>query len=97
MNDLKVKAIKEYPVLRDKKQVKSFLGLASFYRMFVKDFAKIAAPLSNLMKEEAEFIWDEPQQQAFQTPKNCLTNPPVLAFLDFDKFFIACNAINIGI
>jgi hypothetical protein len=47
-------------------QVKSFLGLASYYRKFVKDFSKIAKPLFNLTKKENKFIWEEGTEAAFQ-------------------------------
>ena len=62
VNNDKIEAIEEYPIPRDKKAVKSFLGLASFYRMFVKDFAKIASPLTSLMKEDMKFQWQDCHQ-----------------------------------
>jgi hypothetical protein len=58
-------------------QVKSFLGLASYYRKFVKDFSKIAKPLFNLTKKEKKFIWEESTEAAFQELKNRLISAPV--------------------
>ena len=98
VNEEKIVAIKDYPRPKDKKAVKSFLGLASFYRSFVKDFAKIAAPLTSLMKENVEFIWKSKEEEAFCTLKERLANPPVLAFPDFKReFFLVTDASNVGI
>ena len=98
VNDLKIQAIQNYPIPTSKKEVKSFLGLAGFYRMFVKDFAKIAAPLTALLKDDADFIWSSAQQQAFEALQAELINPPVLRFPDFAKeFFIVTDACDIGI
>ena len=97
VNNLKVKAIQDYPVPKSKKDVKSFLGLAGFYRMFIRSFAKIAAPLTALLKD-TDFIWSSAQQEAFQTLQAKLMHPPVLSFPDFTKeFYIVTDACDIGI
>ena len=54
-----VQAILEFPVPKNRKQVMSFLGLARYYRRFVSKFSETAAPLSNLLKKNITFTWDE--------------------------------------
>lgn len=69
-------------------QLRSFLGLASYYRRFVKNFAHIAAPLNSLLKKNINWTWGEAQHRAFDSLKEALTNPPVLAHPHFDRPFI---------
>ncbi|MEL6462938.1 MAG: hypothetical protein AAFQ91_32770 [Cyanobacteria bacterium J06621_15] len=66
-NEDKVEAIKEYPVPKNVKQVKSFLGLSGFYRRFIPQYGMIATPLTNLTRENQPFIWGREQQEAFDT------------------------------
>ena len=79
----KIKAIKEYPVPRKVKDVRAFLGLANYYRKFVKDFAKIAGPLHELTKKGLKFQWTNECQAAFDLLKTALTQAPILAYPDF--------------
>jgi len=68
--------------------LRSFLGLASYYRKFIKNFAKIAAPLTNLLKKSAvTYDWDEACDKAFEALKGILVKVPVLKLPDFDKDF----------
>jgi hypothetical protein len=68
--------------------LRSFLGLASYYRKFIKNFAKIAAPLTNLLKKSAiTYEWEETCNEAFETLKGILVKAPVLKLPDFDKEF----------
>ena len=60
----KVEAVRDWPVPRAKQQVKSFLGLASYYRRFVRGFSSIASPLTSLLGKDREFIWTEECQHA---------------------------------
>ena len=69
-------------------EVRSFIGLASFYRRFIRNFSKIAAPLTNLTHKGAKFNWTEECDNAFDTLKQALVNPPLLAYPDFTKEFI---------
>ena len=69
------------------KGLRSFLGLASYYRKFVRDFAKIAKPLSDLFEKSVSEIWDEHCYRAFGELKRRLTSAPVLKFLEFKKPF----------
>jgi len=87
-NSSKVKDILDFPAPNNVKQVKSFLGLAGFYRPFIKGFASIAHPLSKLLSKDAHFLWSVEQQHAFDTLKKLLTESPVLGFPDFNKPFV---------
>ena len=91
-------AIKNWPTPINVSQVRSLLGLAGFYRRFVKDFSTIAAPLNELTKKGVVFKWGAPQDEAFLELKKQLTQAPLLVFPDFTKTFeIECDASGIGI
>ena len=82
MDQTKVKAILDWPEPKNVKGVRSFLGLANFYRRFIKDYARVARPLHDLTKKEEPFQWEEPQQMAFDMLKRHFTTAPILAFPD---------------
>ena len=79
----KISAVKDFPTPRTVKDIRSFLGLANYYRHFIKDFAKIASPLTMLLRKDNRFLWTSECQNAFDTLKNALTSAPILAFPDF--------------
>ena len=66
----KVEAIMSFPVPQDVKAVRSFTGLASYYRRFIPSFSKIAAPLFALTKKDAPFCWDSCSQDGFETEES---------------------------
>ena len=70
------------------KQLKQFLGLASYYCRFVKNFATKCRPLYRLIEKGAKFVWAPDCQLAFDTLRAALTTPPILAFPDFNQPFI---------
>ncbi|KAL3175750.1 hypothetical protein MRX96_000938 [Rhipicephalus microplus] len=75
----RIAAIKNYTAPKTKSEVRSFLGLASHYRKYIKDFAKIARPLTLLTKKDAIVQWTPECQGAMDTLKERLTKPPILA------------------
>ena len=94
----KIEAIESWPQPRTVTQVRSFLGLAGFYRRFVKDFGSIAAPLNELTKKDVPFVWGDAQQEAFMILKDKLTHAPLLQLPDFNKTFeLECDASGIGL
>ncbi|GFW00288.1 probable medium-chain specific acyl-CoA dehydrogenase, mitochondrial [Trichonephila clavipes] len=75
-------SINEFPVPTDQKQIKSFLGCCNFYRRYIKNFAKRALPLTNLLRKDTPFEWTSETQEAFDDIKKAILNPPVLALPD---------------
>lgn len=84
----KIKAVKEFPIPNTPKEIKSFLGLAGYYRKFIKDFAKISKPLTSCLKKDAKIIHTPEFLNSFNHLKNLLINAPILQFPDFTKPFV---------
>ena len=61
------------------------MGLANFYRRFVKGFAAIAKPMTDLTKKDRDFTWGKEEEEAFQKLKDALTSAPILQVFDEDK------------
>ncbi|RDX66200.1 Tf2-9, partial [Mucuna pruriens] len=79
-------------------EARSFHGLASFYKRFVKNFSSIVAPLNELVKKDVVFKWDDVHEKAFNLLKDKLTNAPMLCLPNFDNAFeIKCDASGVGI
>jgi hypothetical protein len=79
-------------------QIRSFRGLAGYYRRFVPDFSRIAKPMTELLKKGVKFVWDEKCENAFQTLKQYLTSAPVLAQPDNSKpYEDYCDASGTGL
>lgn len=88
--------IDQYPVPTDAAAVLRFVSFANFYRKFIKDFSKIAYPLNKLLRKNAPWEWTEQQQVAFDTLRNALKNPPVLAYPKWDEIFILSTDRDLG-
>ena len=84
----KVQAVKEWPVPKTVKAVRSFLGLTGYYRRFVKDYANVASPLIALTQKSATFKWGEEEQRAFDELKGKLVSAPILGYPDMQEKFI---------
>ncbi|KAK9805131.1 hypothetical protein WJX72_001062 [[Myrmecia] bisecta] len=84
----KISTIAKAQPPRDVTHLRSFLGLASYYRKFIKGFSTIAAPLNRLLKRDTPFKWTRAQQIAFEELKRALTSPPILRRPDFTVPFI---------
>jgi hypothetical protein len=83
---------------RTVKEIRSFLGLAGYYRQFIEGFSKIVKPLSTLLEKDREFKWTEACQASFEDLKKRLTTSPVLVMPDLQKGFdIYCDASRQGL
>ena len=78
----KIAAVENWEQPRTVTEVRSFLGLAGYYRRFVQDFSVIALPLTKLTRKDVRFEWDDSCERSFQQLKHCLTHAPVLALPD---------------
>ena len=67
---IKTAAIRDWPTSTNLKELRSFIGFCNFYRMFIANFSQIAHSLHLLTKKGQEYVWEEPQQQAFQELKD---------------------------
>ncbi|RDX86996.1 hypothetical protein CR513_31601, partial [Mucuna pruriens] len=95
VDEEKVRAIEEWPTAKTLSEVRSFHGLDSFYRRFVKDFSTLVAPLTEIVKKSVGFKWEEGQEKAFNSLKENLTNAPLLVLPNFTKSF-NIESIDIG-
>ena len=94
----KTEKVSKWPTPMSKNETQQFLGLVSYYRRFVKDFAHIARPLHPLTERNASFIWTDECQAAFHELRKRLYSMPVLAYPDFSRSFILdTDASNVGI
>ena len=81
----KVETIKNWPQIDSVKKLRAFLGLAGYYRKFIKGYAQIALPLSNLLKSDVPFQWTQDQEEAKKALSEAITQSPILQKLDFTQ------------
>nr|GEW20817.1 reverse transcriptase domain-containing protein [Tanacetum cinerariifolium] len=94
----KVDVITKLPHLKTVKGIRSFLGQAGFYRRFIKDFSKIARPMTRLLEKYTPFFFSPKCVDAFETFKRKLTEAPILIALDWDMpFELMCDASDFAI
>ena len=95
--EVNVEAISQFKPPVNKRKIKRYLGMAGFYRKFVKNFSIIAEPLTRLLRKDHKMIWTEECQTAFERIKAVLQNYPVLKAPEFDKpFRITTDASDVG-
>jgi hypothetical protein len=93
----KIRAIIEWPTPKNVTELKSFLGLCTYYRKFVKGFSQLTVPLTNLTKK-GDFVWIEEAQETFKKMKQVMISCPILALPDFTQpFVLECDASGIRI
>lgn len=96
MDKEKVTAIETWPTPVSARQLRGFLGLAGYYRRFIKDFGTVAAPLTQLLKKEG-FLWSSQATEAFTALKQALSSSLVLHLPDFSMSFVVdCDAFGSG-
>ncbi|GJZ76901.1 putative reverse transcriptase domain-containing protein [Tanacetum coccineum] len=84
----KIEAMKNWKAPTTPSEVRSFLGLAGYYRSFIVNFSKIAKPLTSLTQENQKYEWGEKEEEAFQTLKNNFCDAPILSLSDEVKDFV---------
>ncbi|XP_048227305.1 LOW QUALITY PROTEIN: uncharacterized protein LOC125369336 [Ricinus communis] len=98
VNKAKVDIIANLPYPTNVREVRSFLGHAGFYRRFIKDFSKVALPLTNLLQKEVQFEFEKKCREAFVKLKDLLTSTPIIQPPRWDlPFEIMCDASNYAV
>ena len=94
----KIDAVKNFPQPFDVRSLRSFLGLASYYRRFIENFSSVASPLYELTRKDVGFSWESIHHNAFCKLKQLLISAPVLAFPDFARgFILETDASGVGL
>ncbi|GJT08593.1 putative reverse transcriptase domain-containing protein [Tanacetum coccineum] len=94
----KIEAVKNWASPTTPTEIRQFLGLAGYYRRFIKDFLKIAKSLTELTQKNKKYIWGEDQESAFQLLKQKLCEAPILALPEGNNDFVVyCDASHQGL
>ena len=94
----KVEVVSNWPRPTNVTEIRSFLGMAGYYRRFVKDFSRISALLTRLIKKQVKFEWDDTCEQSFQKLKDCLATAAVLALpTDHGGMTVYYDASRVGL
>ena len=93
MNPEKVEVVMSWERPKSVIEIRSFLGLAGYYRRFIKDFSRLAAPMTRLTRKEVKFDWNDRCEEAFQELKRRLTTTPILIVPDRGQgYTMYCDA-----
>ena len=91
-------SVKEWKIPQTTRQVQQFLGLANYYRRFIRNFSDIASPLSQLTKKDIPFIWTRECQEAMDFLKEALCSAPILAYPQPQgNYILDTDASNVGV
>ncbi|WMV09242.1 hypothetical protein MTR67_002627 [Solanum verrucosum] len=94
----KTEVIRNWPRPLTPSDIRSFLGLAGYYRRFVNEFSSIASPMTKLTQKKAKFEWTDECERSFQTLKDKLVSAPILLLLDgLEGFVVYCDASRVGL
>ena len=94
----KISAVMQWEIPKTPSEIRSFLGLAGYYRGFIQDFSKISLPLTKLTKKSAVFSWGSKQQEAFEELRRRLCEAPVLTLPEgVDDMVVYCDASHQGL
>ncbi|XP_068222362.1 uncharacterized protein [Palaemon carinicauda] len=95
--DVNIASILDYPIPTNKKELKSFLGMTSYYSRFIKNYSEITASLYNLTSPKISFYWEEKHQQLFNNLKRVFISKPILKAPNFNQdFLLQVDASNSG-
>ncbi|KAK1611633.1 hypothetical protein QYE76_035306 [Lolium multiflorum] len=98
INPSKVAAVLDWEAPKTVKEIREFLGMAGYYRRFIKGFSKIAGPMTKLLRKNTPFVWSDECEKSFQTLKEKLTTAPVLAVPEVGKdYTVYCDASKHGL
>ena len=98
VDQAKVEVISKLPHPTNQKEIRGFLGHAGFYRRFIKDFAKVAQPLTRLLQNDVEFEFDDKCKKAFQLLKDSLVTAPIIRSPNWNyPFEVMCDASDFAI
>ena len=89
-----IKAIEDWPTPTSVTEIRSFLGLVSYYRKFIENFLRIDCPMTALKKKENKFLWMTKCEEIFQNHKQLLTSALILWIVDPDGDFVVCMDVS---
>ena len=87
----KIRTIMEWPTPKDVADIRSFMGLAGYYRRLVEGFSRVAYPITSLQKKGKVFKWTSECQRSFEKLKHLLTTAPILSVADPNKDYVVCT------
>jgi hypothetical protein len=98
VNPKKIEAIREWSALKNVAEVRSFMGIVGYYKIFIEGFSKIAHPITSLQRKGVKFQWTLDCEKSFQHLKKLLKSALILRIIDPEEEFIVCtNAYNEGL